>query len=58
MGGAKKPPPPVPVFLCNVETSPKNFLTFNFNPFATKAIPSVNPKLLNLNQAHPSKNLF
>ena len=40
-----------------------NFLTFSFNRFTTlvkkiKAIPSANPKLLNLNQAHPSKKLF
>ena len=46
----------------NVEISPKNFLTFSFNPFATlvqnfKAISSPSPKLLNLNQGNPSKKL-
>ena len=35
--------------------------TFNFYPFATlvknfKLLPSASPKLLNLNQGHPSKN--
>ena len=44
----------------NVRTSPKNFLTFSFNPFATlvwnvKAISSASHKLLNFNQDHPSK---
>ena len=38
----------------NVEISPKNFLTINFNPFATlmehaKTIPTASHKLLNMN---------
>ena len=38
----------------------QNFLTFCFNPFATllqnfQFLPSASPKLLNLNQDHPSK---
>ena len=63
-GGGKKPPlPPTsfsPVTSTNVGFGPQNFLTFSFNPFATlvqnfKFVPSVSPKLLNLNQDHPSK---
>ena len=50
--------PPIsfsPVTSTNVRISPKNFLTFDFDPFATimqyfKAIPSASRKLLNLNQ--------
>ena len=50
---------------CNspkVGISPQNFLTFSFNPFLTllsnfKAILSNSPKLLNLNQDHPSTAL-
>ena len=47
----------------NVGTNPKNLLTFSLNPFATlvqnvKFIPSASPKLLNLNQDHPSKKRF
>ena len=43
-----------PVTSTNVEISPKQYLTFSFNPFATmvqnlKAILSVNSTLLNLN---------
>ena len=46
----------------NTGISPENFLNFSFNPFATlvqnfKFIPSVSPKLLNLNQDHPSKKV-
>ena len=35
--GAKRPPPTSfsPVTSTNVETSPKNFLTFSFHPFST-----------------------
>ena len=49
-----------PVTYTNVEFGPQKFLTFSFNPFATlvqnfKFVPSANPKLLNLNQDHPSK---
>ena len=49
-----------PVTSTNVRFGPQNFLTFNFNPFATlvqnfKFVPSASPKLLNLNQDHPSK---
>ena len=61
-GGAKRPPTSFsPVTSTNVKISPQIFLTFSFNHFATlmknfKAIPSA--RLLNLNQKHPSKNLF
>ena len=48
-----------PATSTNVGISPKNFLTLNFNPFATlanfKATPSVSRKLLNLNQDHFSR---
>ena len=49
-----------PVTTTNVEISPRNFLTFSSNSFATlmqnfKALPSASPKLLNLNQDHPSR---
>ena len=49
-----------PVTSTNVGFGPQNFLTFCFNPFATlaqnfKFVPSASPKLLNLNQDHPSK---
>ena len=61
--GDPPPPPPTifsPVTSTNVGNSSQNFLTFNFNPFATlvqnfKFVPSASPKLLNLNQDHPSK---
>ena len=59
MGDKKAPPTSFPpVTSTNVGISPKNFLTFTYNPFTTlvqifKAIPSVSPKLLNLNQDHP-----
>ena len=44
----------------NVGISSQNFLTFSFNLVATlvqnfKFVPSASPKLLNLNQDHPSK---
>ena len=63
MGEAKSPPPPTSlsfVSSTNVGFGPKNFLTFNFNPFVTlvqnfKFVPSASPKLLNLNQDHASK---
>ena len=47
----------------NVGIIPKNFLTFPFNPFATlvsnfKFVPRASPKLLCLNQDHPSKKCF
>ena len=47
----------------NIGISSLKFLTFNFNLSATlvlnfKAIPSASPKLLNLNQKHPSKELL
>ena len=59
-GGKKSSPPPTslsPVTSINVGLTPKNFLTFSFNPFATlvsnfKVIPNTSPKLLNLNQDH------
>ena len=63
-GGSKRSPSSFPpVTSTNVGISPQNFLTFSFYPFTTllqyfKAIPSTSPKLLNLNQEHPSKNWF
>ena len=52
-----------PVTSTNVGSSPQNFLTFSFNPFARllqnfKSVPSACPTLLNLNQDHPSNKLF
>ena len=49
-----------PVTSTNVGFGPKTFLTFSFNTFATqvqnfKFLPSASPKLLNLDQDHPSK---
>ena len=49
-----------PVTSTNVRFDPENFLNFSFNPFATvvqnfKLVPSVSPKLLNVNQDRPSK---
>ena len=46
-----------PVTSINVEISPKNFLTFSFNTF-DRLSASISPKLLNLNQDHPSKMCF
>ena len=62
-GGAGQKGPPTsffPVTSTNVGIDPYNFLTFSFDPFATlvqtfKFVPSASPKLLNLNQDHPSK---
>ena len=60
-GGRKGPPTSFsPVTSTNVGISPQNFLTFSFNLFDTlvknvKFLPSVSPKLLNLNQDHSSK---
>ena len=59
-GGQKTPTSFSPVTLTNVVFGPQNVLTFSFNPFATlvqnfKFVPSASPKLLNLNQDHPSK---
>ena len=59
--GAKRPPTSFsPVTSTNVGFRPQNFQTFSLNPFATllqncKFVPSASPKLLNLNQDHPSK---
>ena len=59
--GAKRPPTSFsPATYTNIVISPQNFLTFSFNSFATllqsfKFVPSISPKLLNLNQNHPSK---
>ena len=60
--GAKKDPRTSfsPVTSTNVGLGPQNFLTFSFNAFTTlvqnfKFVPSGSPKLLNLNQDHPSK---
>ena len=61
-GGCKKASPISfsPVTSTNVDFGSQNFLTFSFNPFSTlvqnfKFAPSASPKLLNLNQDHPSK---
>ena len=61
-GGGQKGPPTsfLPVTSTNVGIVPYIFLTFSFNTFATlvqnfKFVPSASPKLLNLNQDHPSK---
>ena len=59
-GGGKSPFSFFAVISTNVGIGPCNFLTFSFNPFATlvrnfKFAPSASPKLLNLNQDHPSK---
>ena len=62
--GEKGPPTSFsPVTFTNIGFGPKNFLTFSFNLFATlvqnsKFLPSASPKLLNLNQDHPSKKRF
>ena len=65
MGGGKKALPTSfsPVTSTNVGIGPINFLTFSFNPFAIlvqnfKFVPSASPKLLNLNQDHPSKKVI
>ena len=64
MSFLKKDPPTSFCFLTstNVGISPRNSLTFSFNPFATlalnfKAIPSASLKLLNLNQEHLQKKV-
>ena len=61
-GGQKSSPPTSfsPVTSTNVGFDPKIFLTFSFNPFPTlvqnfKFVSSPSPKLLDLNQDHPSK---
>ena len=61
MGGKKAPPTIfLPVTSTNVGIDPQNFLTFSFDSFATLVqnftfVPSASPKLLNLNQDHPSE---
>ena len=61
MGGQKGPPTSFsPVTSRNVGFGPENFQIFSFNFFATlvqnfKFLPSASPKLLKLNQDHPSK---
>ena len=61
MGEGEAPPTSFSfVTSTNIGISPQNFLNFRFNPFATpvwnfKFVPSASPKLLNLNQNHPSK---
>ena len=61
--GAKSPPSLFISFSSvtstNVGISPQNILTFSFNSFTTlvynfKFVPTASPKLLNLNQDHPS----
>ena len=52
-----------PVTSTNVGFGSQNFLTFSFNPFSTlvqnfKFVSSASPKLLNLNQDHPSKKVI
>ena len=52
-----------PVISTNVGISPQNCLTFIFDAFATlvqnfTAVPGASPKLLNLNQDHPSQKQF
>ena len=61
-GGRQKGPPTSfsTITSTNVEFGPQNLLTFSFNLFATlvknfKFLPSASPKLLNLNQDHPSR---
>ena len=60
-GGQKSPHTSFsPVTSRNVGIRPQNFLTFSFNPFNRlaenfKFASSASPKLLNLNQDHPSK---
>ena len=61
-GGGQKgtPTSSSSVTSANVGFGPQNVLAFSFNPFATlvqnfKFVPSASPKLLNLNQDHPSK---
>ena len=64
-GGKNRPPItgfPL-VTSTKVRISPQKFLTFSFKPFdrllySFKCIPSASPKLLNLNQDHPSKKWF
>ena len=58
--GQKDPLPVFPLQLLQTVISPQNFLTFSCNSFATllqsfKFVPRISPKLLNLNQNHPSK---
>ena len=61
-GGKKVPPTSFsPVTCTNAGYGPQNYLTFSFNPFSTlvqnlKFVPGASPKLLNLNQDHPSKD--
>ena len=62
--GQKGPPTSFsPVTSTNVGFGLLNVLTFSFNPFATlvqsfKFVPIASPKLLNLNQDHPSKKVI
>ena len=64
MGPQKDPPTSFSSLTStNVWISLQNFLTFSFNPFATmvynfKFISRASPKLLELNQEHPSKKLM
>ena len=64
-GEGQKAPPTIfsPATFTNVEISPKNFLIFSFNFFATrvknfKFVPSASPKLLNLDEDRSSKRWF
>ena len=62
MGFLPPSPPPnfSPVTSTNVAISPQNFLTFRFchTGVTCRFAPSASPKLLNLNQEHPSKKRF
>ena len=63
MGGGGKASPRTsfsPETSTNIGIRPQNFLIFSFNPLDRlvlnfKFVPSASPKLLNLNQDHPSK---
>ena len=62
MGWVKKVPSTSfsPVTSTNVGFGPQDVMTFSFNPFTTlvknlNVVPRASPKLLNLNQDHPSK---
>ena len=62
-GGGTKRPSFSPVTSTNVGIILQNFLAFSFNPFATlvenvKVVTCASPKLLNLNQEHPSKKVL
>ena len=63
-GGEKRPLTSFsPVTSTNAGFGPENVVTFSFNPLATllqnfKFVPRASPKLLNLNQDHPSEKVI